>query len=107
MANYRYKAKNAQGETVSGTVSAQNETDAVADIRRQGLVVFSLDHKRGGESEPTSPAGKAHSEGAGGGLFSFSMGKKKIKLQGVRVKTSEMVVFTRQLSTMISAGIRL
>src|SRR5438093_1561777 len=59
MANYRYKAKNAQGETVSGTVSAQNETDAVADIRRQGLVVFSLDHKRGGESEPTSPAGEA------------------------------------------------
>src|SRR5262245_5639155 len=100
MANYRYKAKNAQGETVSGTVSAQNETDAVAEIRRQGLVVFSLDAKRGGESEPTSPAGKAqaHAQG-GGGLFSFSMGKKKIKLQGVRVKTAEMVVFTRQLST--------
>src|SRR2546425_7394430 len=103
MANYRYKAKNSQGESVTGTLNAQSETEAVGELRRQGLIVLSLDHKRGG-SEPESAAGRAVAKSAKGGFFSFSLGGKNIRLSSVRVKTAEMVIFTRQLSTMISAG---
>ena len=97
MAHYRYKAKNTQGQVVNGSLEAQNETEAVGELRRQGLVVLSLDAKKGGGSAGAD----------GGGFFSLSLGKKRVKLSSVRVKTQDMVVFTRQLSTMISAGIPL
>jgi type IV pilus assembly protein PilC len=110
MSQFRYKAKNAQGETVSGSINAQNETDAVSELRRQGLVILSLGSKKGGDAErPASSSGGESRAGkdGGAGFFSLSIGKKKPKLSSVKVKSQEMVVFTRQLSTMISAGIPL
>src|ERR1051326_8196311 len=108
MGQYRYRAKNAQGEAVSGVLTAQNETEAVADLRRQSLIVISLDQKRGGGDETASSRPTAEAKGGGGGFFSLSIGgKKKVKAQSARVKTADMVVFTRQMSTMISAGIPL
>ena len=48
MGVYSYKGKKPGGGTVSGTLNAQNESDAVGDLRRQGLVVVSLSAQRGG-----------------------------------------------------------
>ncbi len=96
MPQFHYKAKNPQGKMVTGSINAQNETDAVGDLRRQGLIIIGLAQKRGGGG------------GEGGGFFSLSVGgKKSVKASAVRVKTNDMVVFTRQLSTMISSGIPL
>ena len=94
MPQYQYKAKNSEGKAVTGTINAQNETDAVSELRRQGFVILGLNAKRGGGGN--SP-----------GFFSLSVGGrgKNIKLSSVSVKSNDMVVFTRQLSTMISAGI--
>ncbi len=103
MGAYRYKAKNGQGETVSGSIAAQSETEAVSDLRKQGLIVLSLDARKGGGDG----GGRASSGGGGGGFFTLSLSKKNVRLSSVRVKTQELVVFTRQLSTMISAGIPL
>jgi len=96
MAVYTYKAKKPGGGTVSGTLNAQNESDAVGDLRRQGLVVVSLNAQRGA----SGAAGKSS-------LLSMSGGGGALKKGKARVKAQEMVVFTRQLSTMISAGIPL
>jgi type IV pilus assembly protein PilC len=104
MAQYRFKAKNAQGETVNGTMNAQGETEAVGELRRQGLIVLSLSAARGGDAPATASRSSSAKE-AGGGFFSLS--RQKVKLSSVRVKTQDMVVFTRQMSTMISAGIPL
>jgi type IV pilus assembly protein PilC len=92
---YSYKAKKPGGEALSGTLNAQNESDAVGELRRQGLIVISLAAQKGGGSK--------------GGKSSFlSMsGKKGFKKGKARVKTQDMVVFTRQMATMISAGIPL
>jgi type IV pilus assembly protein PilC len=92
---YSYKAKRPNGETVTGSLSAQNESDAVGDLRRQGLIVISVAPQRGGLG------------GKDGKSALFSVGKGKSRLGKARVKTQDMVVFTRQLSTMISAGIPL
>ena len=101
MPQYQYKAKNSQGKAVTGTINAQNETDAVSELRRQGLVILGLNAKGGGSRGGSS-------QGNGGGFFSLSVGGgKNIKLSSVRIKSQDMVVFTRQLSTMISAGIPL
>ena len=95
MPQFFYKAKNAQGKQISGTVDAKSETDAIGDLRRQGLVIIGLSEKRGGASSGASSR------------FGKSAKARSIKLSTVRVKSAEMVVFTRQLSTMISAGIPL
>ncbi|MBN1441359.1 MAG: type II secretion system F family protein [Planctomycetes bacterium] len=95
---FSYKAKKPGGGTASGTVTAGNQSDAVAELRRQGLTIVSLQPRKG--------KGGAQ---AGGSFFSLSMGggKKAPRLDRVRVKEGDMVVFTRQMATMISAGIPL
>lgn len=104
MPQYQYKAKNAQGKPVTGTITAQNETDAVGELRRQGFVILNLSVKKG------SGGGAKGGQGGdgGGGFLSLSVGgKKSMKLSQAKVKSQDMVVFTRQLSTMISSGIPL
>lgn len=109
MAIYSYKAIKPGGEKISGSIDAQNESDAVGDLRRQGMVVVKL--SRGG-SAGAAKASKAAATGkaaaaSGGGFFSLSIGKGAVKPGKAKIKSAEMVVFTRQLSTMISAGIPL
>ncbi|MBN1421824.1 MAG: type II secretion system F family protein [Planctomycetes bacterium] len=95
MPQYRYRAKNDAGKMVGGSIKAQTEAEAVGDLRRQGLIVIHLTV----EKETT---------GGRSSFLSFSLGgKKTARADRARVKAAEMVVFTRQLSTMISAGIPL
>ena len=93
---FRYKAKAPGGRTVTGTLTAQNESDAVGQLRRQGLTVIGI---TSGRTAIASGRGKS-----GGGFLAMSLGGSA-SAKNARVKTQEMVVFTRQLSTMISAGI--
>ncbi|MCA9321810.1 MAG: type II secretion system F family protein [Planctomycetes bacterium] len=86
MANFTYKAKNAQGETVSGSLAGSSEEDIVQKLRKQHLVVLKV-----------KAAGKKGSiHGAKGGRKAKPGAKK-----------GELELFTRQLATMISAGIPL
>ena len=94
---FTYKAKKTGGGMVSGKVKASSEPDAVSDLRRQGLTVISMSRSRGGGKSSDEP-----------GFFSFSVGQRgTVNRSKVRVKDADMVVFTRQLSTMIGAGIPL
>ncbi|TET37709.1 MAG: type II secretion system F family protein [Planctomycetota bacterium] len=96
MPDYKYQAKTADGKKVAGTLTAMNEGEAVGELRRQNLIVISL-------SERGAKAKKEKS--GGGGFFSLQFGGKKSPK--ARVKPKDLVVFTRQLATMISAGIPL
>ncbi len=112
---FSYKAKQAGGQTTSGTVQAESEQQAVGELRRQGLTVIAMSQKRGvrgGARGGAKAAGrpKASKKGAakGGGFFSLSIGNKAVvSPDKARVKDQDMVVFTRQLATMISSGIPL
>ncbi len=92
MAEYVYTARNAAGKQVTGTVVAQNESDALGELRRQNLVVVSL-------AEKTARKGLTWNVD----IFGTGTGRKR----RVRVRLQEMIVFTRQLATMLSAGIPL
>jgi len=95
--NYTYKAKKQSGGVTTGTIAAASESDAVGELRRKGLVVISLNKKRGGGGSSEKPS-----------FFSLSVGKRgAVSAKQARVKDQEMVVFTRQLATMISSGIPL
>jgi type IV pilus assembly protein PilC len=76
-----YKALTSDGKTVSGSIEVASKEDLIASLHRQNLrpLTITLDKA-------------THSKSGGR--------KKKVKLQ-------DLVVFTRQLSTMISAGVPL
>lgn len=83
MPRYKYSAKDAGGADTSGTVDAQDQGDALAQLRRQGLIPMGIEE-----------------EGRGGGKS-----RKGAKDPAIKASTEDLVIFTRQLSTMISAGI--
>ncbi len=105
MASFRYAAKNASGNTVEGTISADNKNEAVAELRRKNLVVLKI--AEGGKA--VAKKAKAKKTGGGSGSGGGSRRSGEIRLFKVRPKASktELVLFTRQLATMIGAGLSL
>ncbi len=83
MHTFRYKAKNSAGQTVTGLVEAADTKQAVGVLREQNLVVTKI--------------GATDALGAGELLDGLSS----------RVGGSAMTNFTRQLATMIAAGLTL
>jgi type IV pilus assembly protein PilC len=80
MITFSYQARDASGKIVSGIQDALNEDNAVTSLMSRGLMVLSLQKK--------AAANRSH---------------KKVWT----VKETDLVLFTRQLSTMIEAGISL
>jgi len=76
---YTYKARTVGGESQSGEITASTEADVVGQLRRRRLVVVSVREK-----------------------------PKELKFSlGGRIKTKDLVLFTRQFATMINAGLPL
>ncbi len=92
MTNFRYAAKGPGGKTVEGTIDASDRQEAVAELRRQNLVVVRVDEAAAGRA----PQAKRK------GLGSITLGKTKPS-----AKRIERVIFTRQLATMIGSGLSL
>lgn len=95
MSSFRYAAKGPGGKTVEGTINAADRGEAVAELRRKNLVVMSVEESSGGSKRKAAKAAR-------GGKASSGLFKAK-----PTAKRSEVVIFTRQLSTMISAGLAL
>ena len=86
---FKYEARDASGKTLRGSLSAASQTEVLADLRRRNLTAFDV-----------KKAGGLFGLGGGGG------GPKKVqKAKKASVKKGELEVFTRQLATMLSAGI--
>lgn len=83
MARYLYTATNAQGKVVSGTCEAQSRGGAIATLNKEGLTPVAIK--------------EASERKASFGFLDF-LGKDK-------VKSTDLVMFTRQLSAMVSAGV--
>ncbi|PJE68352.1 phytochrome sensor protein [Candidatus Shapirobacteria bacterium CG10_big_fil_rev_8_21_14_0_10_38_8] len=83
MIRFSYKAKDAKGETVKGVIEAQDEKAAVATLRGKGSTVFSL-----------TPVSKNSLALITDKFFN-------------RVSGNDITNFTRQLSTMVTAGLTL
>jgi len=83
MPSYLYVATNSQGKVVNGGFDANDRAAAISTLSKQGLSPISL--KEGSEKK------------ASFGFLDF--------LGGNRVKSDDLVMFTRQLSAMVSAGV--
>lgn len=111
MQSFKYSAVGSDGRTVRGTLDAGSQSDCVDELRRRNLTPLQVESRGNGRvAAPSRPAASARGPGPTpppqpkkGGLFGLSIGGARA---GVR-KKEEVVLFTRQLSTMISAGIPL
>lgn len=81
---FAYTARDRLGKVVSGTLEGDNESAVAESLRRQGYIISNLQAQRQ----------------AGGFSLSLGGGRKK-------VKSGELVVFSRQFATMINAGLPL
>jgi len=80
MITFSYQARDASGRIVSGIQDALNEDNAVTSLMSRGLMVLSLQRKA-----------------------ASTRSRKRVW----SVKETDLVLFTRQLSTMVEAGITL
>lgn len=94
MPKFKYIAMNGQGKEKKGSVVADNEQTAAAKLKQQGLFPTSIqkvdDNKRSKKSKPSS-GGK----------------KKKGFIGAAKIKGKDLTIFTRQLATLIDAGLPL
>src|SRR6478609_3456455 len=79
MLTFAYHARDSSGKTVSGIQEALNEDNAVNTLMGRGLMVLSLQQKAAGKA--ITPRGK--------------------------ITETDLVLFTRQLATMVDAGLPL
>jgi type IV pilus assembly protein PilC len=85
---FKYEAKDKAGKVVRGSVSAGTQSEAVAELRRRNL----------------TPLDVAKSQGLAA-MFAKPVGRKRQVAKKASCKKGELEVFTRQLSTMLGAGI--
>ena len=83
MGNFKYISKDQDGKTVTGAMDARDRNEAIDILRKKDLVIISLEET----------AGKSKTS------VSYKGGKK--------VKLEDLVIFSRQLATMVDAGIPL
>ncbi len=82
MPTFKYTARDQEGKSVSGRISAENEPVIVAELRKRNLIILGISQ----ESE--------------------SVFKKSSKPRaGKKVKPEDLIIFTRQFATMVDAGI--
>jgi len=80
MAKFKYAAKDQKGRSLTGVLEAENQNVVVEELRRRQLTIISVK--------------EARKEDKGG-----SFGKK--------ISSDDLVVFSRQLATMVNSGIPL
>ena len=83
MPHFEYAAKDQNGNAVNGTLEGQDRTSVIEQLRKKNLVIVSIEE------------GKVKSKAS----LSFSFGKA--------AKLEDIVIFSRQLATMVDAGISL
>lgn len=100
MQKFRYVAMTNQGKEVTGVIESDSTTIAIGQLREKGLFPTSVTPDKGGKT-PKSGAAK-------GSKKKGSMLSMEIKLFGSgKVKSSILALFTRQLATLIDAGLPL
>ena len=119
MATFQYIAKDAEGNETRGTVEAGDRNSAIATVRAQGLFPTAIGEVR--SSAPAQPAAAPKKNARRGRVPAVPEGGEKKKGKGLnmeikitlpkflrgKVKTKILTQFTRQLATLVNAGLPL
>lgn len=96
MANFEYIALDAKGAETTGSIKANDEADAIIQLRKSGLY-------------PTQvvPAGKGGVSSSAKRRAKKGQKDRKAGAAGGRVNGKVLMIFTRQLATLVDAGLPL
>ena len=98
MPTFSYNARDAAGKSHAGTLTADSRRGLLTHLQQRGLTPTSINETAGG----LMGALRLPRFGAGSGT------KSRVgKAQGYRVRPAELVVVTRQLATIVNAGLPL
>lgn len=103
MPRFQYTAADSSGNEKNGVIDAVNRPAALLRLKEMGLIASAVKEV----SAPKSGAGSAAPVGA---KVVSSLGSKKITLPRLfpgRMSRKQLMIFTRQLATMIDAGVTL
>ncbi|RKY26751.1 MAG: type II secretion system F family protein [Planctomycetota bacterium] len=92
MAEFKYVARTPDGQETTGVVNAGSQNDVVQELRRRNLTIMNIQQARPAFGRRMRPGPHPGRPG---------------RAPKPRLKKDDLVVFTRQLSTMISSGIPL
>ncbi|MBI4355339.1 MAG: type II secretion system inner membrane protein GspF [Candidatus Omnitrophica bacterium] len=81
MPTFKYLAKEPDGKSITGLLESKSQASAIEQLRAKQLIIISVEQARAG------------------GL--------KTRAKGKRVKLDDLVIFSRQLATMVDSGIPL
>ncbi len=99
MARFKFTALDSKGKEIHGEIDADSQSAAVARIREKQMFPTKVEELAGGGGAPA--ARKAPPKSA------MSMEIKLPKFLQGGVKTKQLTTFTRQLSTLVNAGLPL
>jgi general secretion pathway protein F len=93
MTAFRYQAISAEGSPVSGTIEAEDRKYALRQLADQGLFPSALDPCHGNEDTQPAKPKEAATQSLGTGLG------------GGRVRRKDITAFTREMASLLAAGI--
>ena len=108
MPKYSYVAMDSRGKESKGTIEVASQNEAIGRVKEMGLFptriveVDKAKEKEKPERKMSASAGKAAKPKKKGGAMQIN-----IKIPGLsgRVKSKVLTTFTRQLATLVDAGI--
>ncbi len=107
MPKYDYTALDAPGKETKGSIEVASQNEAIGRVKEMGLfptkIIEAERNKEKSGGKKAKPAGKAGGKKKGGGL------SLEIKIPGLsgKVKPKVLTTFTRQLATLVDAGLPL
>ena len=104
MPRYNYTAMDAHGKETKGTIEVANQNEAIGRVKEMGLFPTKIVESE--KSQERTPQKKARAKAAGKKGLSVNLSIKIPGLSG-RVKPKVLTVFTRQLATLVDAGLPL
>lgn len=111
MATFQYIAKDASGAERRGTVEAGDRSSAIAAVRAQGLLPTALGEVKGAAAaapkKGAKPAKAAPAKRKSGLNRDIQINIRLPKFLQGRIKTKVLTQFTRQLATLVNAGLPL
>lgn len=98
MALFQYTAMDANGKEKKGTINAASEDAVAAALKEQGMFPTSIKATKGAAEKKAAASSTAKK---GGGM------NINLQIGGNNMKHKELVIFTRQLSILLDAGLPL
>jgi type IV pilus assembly protein PilC len=104
MPKFNYVAMDSRGKETKGTLEVANQNEAIGRIKEMGFFPTKVVEDKGGPVQPGAKKAPGKSGKKGGVSLNF-----QIKIPGLsgRVKSKVLTTFTRQLATLVQAGLPL